>query len=63
MGRGREGDRDGERAFLLTTSLCRSPAEGVVQIKGVCHMSGSGTSFVPDDLELRDLLDLVSCDS
>ena len=26
-----------ERIFLLPVSLCRSPAEGVAQIKGVCH--------------------------
>ena len=24
--------------FLLPMSLCRSPAEGVAQIKGVCHL-------------------------
>jgi hypothetical protein len=27
----------GERDFLLPMSLCRFPAEGVAQIKGVCH--------------------------
>jgi hypothetical protein len=47
-----------ERIFLLPVSLCRSPAEGVAQIKGVCHHV-----FIPDDLELRDLLALVSWDS
>jgi hypothetical protein len=25
--------------FLLPMSLCRSPAEGIAQIKGVCHHS------------------------
>jgi hypothetical protein len=26
-----------EKAFLLPMSLCSSPAEGVAQIKSVCH--------------------------
>jgi hypothetical protein len=36
--RERERRREGERetVFLLPT-LCRSPAEGVAQIKGMCH--------------------------
>ena len=28
--------RERERVFLLLMSLCRSPAKGVAQIKGVC---------------------------
>jgi hypothetical protein len=35
----RRGERRGERenSFLLLMPLCRSPAEGVAQIKGMCH--------------------------
>jgi hypothetical protein len=29
--------KERERAFLLPMFLCRSPAEGVAQIKGMCH--------------------------
>jgi hypothetical protein len=43
-----------ERFLLLPMSLCRSPAVGVAQIKGVCHQA-----FNPDDLELRDLPVLI----
>ena len=39
-----------EQIFLLPMSLCRSPAEGVTQIKGMSEA----------DLELRDILALVS---
>jgi hypothetical protein len=50
------------RVFPLLMSLGRSPAEGVAQIKGVITMPGPGTCIVPNDLELRALLALVSWD-
>jgi hypothetical protein len=35
--RKRERERERETSFFLPMSLCRSPAEGVAQIKCVCH--------------------------
>ena len=35
--RGREREKERGGVFLLPMSLFRSPAEGVAQIKGVCH--------------------------
>jgi hypothetical protein len=53
-----------EQIFLLPKSLCRSPEEGVAQIKGVYHHAWIWDLFLSQaDLELRDLLVLVSWDS
>jgi hypothetical protein len=53
-----------EQIFLLPKSLCRSPEEGVVQIKGVYHHIWIWDLFLSQaDLELSDLLALVSWDS
>jgi hypothetical protein len=52
-----------EWIFLLSMSLCRSPAKGVAQIKGVQHNTRIWDLFFSqDDIELRDLFALVSWD-
>ena len=43
-------------------SLCRSPAEGMPQIKVCTTMLDLGLALTQADLELRDLLALVSWD-
>jgi hypothetical protein len=48
------GEGGEERIFLLPMSLCRSPAEGVAQIKLCATMP-----LIPDDLELGDLPVLI----
>ena len=54
------GDRKDEEvgAFLLPSSLCRPPAEGVAQIKGM----DLELALSQARLELRDLLASVSWD-